>query len=382
MEKKHKILHIITTLELGGAQKNAAHIITYLPDERFDKYFVSGSQGILQEQIQLQRQIKAVFLPFLKRVIFPADDLKSVFWLCRYMRKEGISIVHTHSSKAGIIGRWAAHLAKVPVIIHTIHGWSFNDCQNIFIRNLYVLLERAAARITTRLIAVSQNDIEKGIKHKIASRSKYRLIRYGISLEDIEKDGKNSHKKEALGITGRKCVGMIACLKPQKNIFDFVRAAKIIIRKEPDVTFVIIGDGVLRAKLEKMLAAEKLADNFILLGWRKDVYRIIPCFDVVALTSLWEGLPISLLEAMACAKPVVAYDTDGIKEIIKDNENGYLIKQGDYKGLAEKIFLLLKDEALAKRMCQRAKQILADSAFFCARMMKEMEQLYINLAQE
>jgi glycosyltransferase involved in cell wall biosynthesis len=307
--------------------------------------------------------------------------LVALFKLISIFRKEDIDLVHTHSSKAGILGRWAARLAGVPIVVHTIHGWGFHNRQNFLIRGFYVFLERITAGITDRLIIVSESDIEKGLNAGIARADKYTLIRYGIPMQkftccefDIKK------RKEELGIrTDSPVVGMVACLKPQKNILDFIKMASIVLKERPNVQFILVGDGILRKKAERLIELKGYKKNIILLGWRKDVDRIIPVFDIVVLTSLWEGLPIALLEAMACAKPIVAYNVDGTKEIVEDGVNGYLVKARDFEELSRKTTLLLGDKSLSRRMGEEGRNSLKNAPFNFVYMIKEVDKLYTQL---
>ena len=184
--KKIKILHIITQLDLGGAQKNALDIVRLLDKNRYAIYFVSSNKGLLLKETLHIPGVKTVFLPSLKRSINLLADLLTLFRLTLLFKKEHIELVHTHSSKAGILGRWAAHLAGVPVIVHTIHGWSFHNRLNPLMNSCYVFLERITAKFTNKLIAVSSSDIQKGLKHNIATKDRYALIHYGIARDGSE----------------------------------------------------------------------------------------------------------------------------------------------------------------------------------------------------
>ncbi|MCP4649700.1 MAG: glycosyltransferase family 4 protein [PVC group bacterium] len=372
--KKINILHIITNLELGGAQKNALDIIEALDSARHNKFFISAEQGLLCERAKHLSEVQVYFLPELKRNISLWKDLLSLVKIISYIKRNNIELVHTHSSKAGIVGRWAAKLAGVKVIIHSIHGWSFNDYMHPIVKRVYVFLEKITSWITTSFIAVSNNDINKGIKHNIGQRKQYVLIRYGMR-PPVE--AYQEKKKEMLGVDeSLPVVGMVACLKPQKSPLDFVRMALALKKQNVDAGYVSVGDGILRKETETLIAKENSSKTIQLLGWRTDVEKIIPLFDVVVLTSLWEGLPIALLEAMSCAKPIVAYDTDGVREIVKDGINGFLIKPGEINSLANKVKVLLQDKTLAMRMGNKGKELFEESGFKTADMMQKIEALY------
>jgi glycosyltransferase involved in cell wall biosynthesis len=369
---KISVLHIITNLALGGAQKNALYTIRSLDPEKYEKHFISAPEGYLYRTIKQEQDIKVCFLNCLKRCISPINDIRAVFYLIRYIKQHNISLVHTHSSKAGILGRWAAKFAKVPVIIHTIHGWSFNDYLSLPVRALYVFLERCTAKITTFLIAVSDNDIKKGLDNKIGTKAQYKLIRYGINISDFEKAAKTQPCNKT------PVVAMIACFKPQKNPLDFIKAADIIVKQNKNIRFLCIGDGPLRKKIQAKIEALDLQNNIKLLGWRNDVADLIEQADIIVLTSLWEGLPIALLEAMAGARPVVAYDTDGVKEAVEHEKTGYIVPKKDAWSLAEKIQLLLDNRKLCLNMGRRGYDKILNSQFKAETMIEKIENLYEN----
>jgi len=343
---KINTLHIVTQLELGGAQKNCLAILENLDNEKYNKYLATSLSGPLMEDAREIPQLNLLLLPFLKRRISPLADLVTLVSLTRQIKRLGIQIVHTHSSKAGILGRWAARLAGVPVITHTVHGWPFHDYQNPLLKKFYIFMERATAKITDKLIVVSEQDRQVGLKNRIGKNSAYQLIRYGI---DINEFTTSNNSASSLGLrNGASVVAMVACFKPQKNPLDFIRAAREILSVHPNAKFVLIGDGALRKKVESAIKENNLQDKIRLLGWRRDINRILSEADIVVQTSLWEGLPIVFLESMASGLPVVAYDVGGAAEVIKNGINGFLVKPKDVRGLSEKVMQLLRDKELQK----------------------------------
>ena len=372
-----KILHIITQLELGGAQKNVINILSHLDQEKFEIHLIS-SRGALDEEAENIPNIHLALLPFLKRELNPFFDLPALLYIIFYIKRNKIGVVYTHSSKAGILGRWAAKIAGVPVIIHTIHGWGFHDFLKTFLNDLYIFLEKVTAKITTRLVAVSEDDIRKGLEHGIGSPQQYLLIRCGIDRELLRAAGRTREElRYALGVRdAEQVVGMVACLKPQKNPIDFVKAASLILAKNPLTKFFLVGDGVLRSALEAEVQNRNLGGHFFMLGWRKDIDRVMPVFDVFVLTSLWEGLPVVLTEAMNFSTPIVAYDTSGIAEVVKDGVNGFLVRRKDVDGLAEKVGLLLENPERRQRMGQWGQHLVSNDAFQLSHMVRQFEQLY------
>ncbi|HAJ56763.1 MAG TPA: hypothetical protein DCL35_03210 [Candidatus Omnitrophica bacterium] len=371
-----KVLHIVTKLELGGAQKNALSILAGLNRHKYEVHLIS-SEGLLSAQAADIPGMHLKLMPFLKRAPDPFCDLLAFFSMVSYMRTNKIDIVHTHSSKAGILGRWAAYFAGVRFIIHTVHGWGFHDYLKSFLNDLYIFLERKTASITTRIVAVSQDDIRKGLAHGIGSPEKYVLIRCGIPPAPIKEPGVYLSKRHSLGFTQDDLiVGMVACLKPQKNPADLIIAAASVLGGHPRAKFVLIGDGVLRKKVKQEIGKRGLEDSILMLGWRTDAEEIMPVFDIVVLTSLWEGLPLVFLEAMRSAKPIVAYDTCGAGEAVKDGVNGFLARPGDTEGLAAKISLLLENDGLRSRMGQFGLHIVSQEEFSLHAMLSRLEGLY------
>ncbi len=375
--EKTNILQIITNLELGGAQKQALFLIQKLDSSKYNKHLISAPQGLLLEDVRAVQDVRLCLLSTLKRHISPLNDLRSFLFIIKYIKQHNIHIVHTHSSKAGIIGRWAGCFAGAKAVIHTIHGWSFNDHLPAPLKMLYVFLERLTAKITTAFIAVSESDIRKGLDHKIGRQKQYKLIHYGININIDKSRQEKARLKQELGIDpGKVCVGMIACLKPQKNPLDFIRLAGNVCKKYPNVVFLSAGDGILRSAVQKLITEKKLADKVKLYGWRKDIEKILAVCDLIVLTSLWEGMPIALLEAMAFSKPVVAYACDGIKEMIQEGVNGYLVKPKDLNCLSQRVEFLLSNPEKAGQMGAKARAFSARQIFCPKSMLKKTQQLY------
>ncbi|MBI5873231.1 MAG: glycosyltransferase family 4 protein [Candidatus Omnitrophica bacterium] len=371
-----KVLHIVTQLELGGAQKNALDILSHLDRLKYEIHLIS-SDGLLSAQARAIPGLRFRSIDFLKRAPGLFSDLRALLFLIFYMRKNKIDVVHTHSSKAGILGRWAAHFAGVPVIIHTVHGWGFHDYVRSFLNNFFIYLERITAGITTRLIAVSEADVQKGLAHGIGLAEQYVLIRCGIASAPIKEPGFYLTQKYSLGFTKDDLiVGMVACLKPQKNPLDLIAVSERVLEGYPQAKFLLVGDGILRKKVKIEIEKRRLEDSVFMLGWRKDIEDIMPFFDIVVLTSLWEGLPLVFLEAMHLAKPIVAYDICGIGEVVKDGVNGFLVRPGDVEGFSAKVSLLLRDEGLRRRMGQFGRHIVSQEAFSPSAMMRRIEALY------
>jgi glycosyltransferase involved in cell wall biosynthesis len=385
-----KVIHVITKLELGGAQENTLYTLGHLVRGEFRGMLVTHPEGILADEAREAEGYEKVFLPALVREVKPLSDLKALVQLTRIFRREvraakadaggGAVVVHTHSSKAGILGRAAARLAGVPVVIHSIHGYGFHELQPRLVRGFYILLERLAARWTTNFIAVSQANIDLGLSLGLFRPSRVTLIRSGIEIDAFRgRARERDAAKAALGLSpSDRVAGMVACLKPQKNPVDFVRLAALVSAQVPEAHFVLAGDGLLRPEVEEAVRRSGLQERFHLLGWRRDIADIIASFDVLVLTSLWEGLPRVFPQAMAAGRPIVAYRVDGAPEAVADGVSGYLVDPGDYRAAAGRVVELLKDPALGAALGAAGAGRVHE---FDARLMvKQQEELYRRLA--
>ncbi len=357
---KINLLYVITKLELGGAQKQLLGLMGSLEKEEFNLFLFTAKDGPLLGDACAIGGLSVKRSRFLERPLNLFKDALALFEMCAFIKKNNINIVHTHSSKAGILGRWAARLAGVKVIIHTVHGWPFNDYQPVLLRKFYIFLERLTSRFTDKLVVVSACDKYRGLNNRIGHEGKYCLIRYGIDHGEFTVNG-NSIRKEFGVEEGDLVVGTVACLKPQKSPQDFIRLASSIHKALPNVKFILVGDGVMRKRIERLVSGLSLEKQVILTGWRRDIPRILPEFDVFVLTSLWEGLPISVLEAMALSLPVVATHTGGISEVILEGKTGFLVQPRQIDEMAEKLLCLLKDRKLRESIGRNAKESLGGS---------------------
>lgn len=374
---KNNILYVITKLELGGAQKHLLSLIKNLDRERYNIFLFTASEGLLIDEALSIKDIEIERSLFLERPINIIKDLLALCEICIFIKRKKIDIIHTHSSKAGILGRLAGKLLRVKIIIHTVHGWSFNDYQPFWLKRLFIWLERIVSKISDCLIVVSVYDREKGLSNRIGENNKYALIRYGI---DYSQFGiKNSSLENRLGINKDDfLVGMVACFKPQKCPEDFVKLASLVIGTIRNVKFLLIGDGALRKNIENLISKYNLERDVILLGWQSDIPNLLSAIDIFVLTSLWEGLPISVLEAMASSKPIVATDTGGIREVVIDNKTGFLVPVHNIKEMSERLSLLLNGGSLRVEMGNNARAHLC-SHFSIENMIRDTKGLYNNL---
>jgi len=356
-----------------------------LNPDRYDVDVISGPQtgpeGSLIEEVRA-RGVPLTIEPTLVREINPIRDLLALIRLTRFIKHGRYTIVHTHSSKAGILGRWAAYLAGVPIIVHTVHGWGHHERQHPAVRRFYMLLERATQRFTARLIVVSPRNTQKGLSDGIGTPEKYITIRSGIELDRFRQPTRPREAVRAeLGIPLQSpVVGTVTRLSPQKAPLDFVAAAAHVAAQRPDVHFVVVGDGPLRADVETEMTALSLTERIHLTGIRRDVPDLLHSFDLFALTSLWEGLPRVLPQAMAAGLPIVATAVDGNAEAVTDGVNGFLTPPGDPQAMAVALLRLLDDPALASRMGDAGRSRAEE--FGARKMVSDIAALYEALLEE
>jgi len=387
-----RICHVITKPELGGAQLSTLNLISHLPKDDYQVSIITSPNGILKYEFKNLKNVTTYFSYFLIRPLNPIVDILALIHIFNIYMSKRFKIIHTHSSKAGIIGRWAALLCNITrclsqvtshksQVIHTVHGWSFNDYQPLLVKRFYIFLEKLTAAFTAKIICVSKRDIETGLRYKIAPREKFVLIKYGIPLYQF-KDSKygRAEKKRELGINNDDpVIGMISCLKPQKSPLDYIKACIDIHKSIPGVNFLLIGDGALKRKCRSELNKSPLNGRFIFTGWRRDISEILDIIDIVVLTSKWEGLSIAIIEALSKGKPIVATDAGGVRELVEDGVTGYITRPGKYKDTADRVLSMLKDRGSFLKMREQASGSIDDS-FDIKAMAHNVDNLYRSLA--
>ena len=380
---KVPVIHAITKLEFGGAQQNTLYTVATLDRHRFEPVLITGPGGYLMEEA-LKLGIDLRVAPSMERPISPVSDARSYGELACLMKPYGNrpAIVHTHSSKAGILGRWAARRAGIPVIIHSIHGFGFTPAHNPVKRWSLRSAERITSLITDHFIAVSHRNREDGIGSGLFGPDRCTVIRSGFDLDRFRLAGTVTEKleRETGILVGTPIVLMVACLKPQKAPLDFVKVAARTHREIPEARFLLAGDGELRSALVKEVHRNGLEGIFYHLGWREDIPELMKASRVVVLTSLWEGLPRVIPQAKAAGRPVVATTVDGSAEAIRDGVDGFLCEPGDVEAIADKVIHLLKNPNDAVRMGLRGSEAVEE--WDQDTMVRQQEELYERLLEE
>ena len=369
-----RVLLAITRLELGGAQRVVLHTAKELDRRVFDVALCWGPGDLLDREAVRIRNLERIPVPTLVRQIAPVSDLRALVSLRAAVRSFQPQIVHTHSSKAGILGRLAARIEGVSTV-HTVHGFGFTPLQAVPTNFLFRSAEKMMARLTDHFVMVSETDRRRGIEMGLFPPEKATVIRAAIDIDRFSAATDGDAVCERLGVPiGVPLVTQIGNFKPQKGPLDFVRVAAAVHNTHSDAWFVMVGDGPLREPAEGLARELGVAERMVFSGWWDDVPGLLAATTVSVLTSRHEGLPCSVVESLAAGVPVVATAVDGTVEVVRSGLNGVLAPAGDIFGLAQSIDKLLADGGLRTRMAAAARQGL--EAFDRDLMVRQQEDLY------
>jgi glycosyltransferase involved in cell wall biosynthesis len=373
---------VITMLELGGAQQNTLQTVARLDRRRFAPQLVCGPGGLLDDEARQLDDVPVHFFTELVRPIRPHRDLLAVRRLRALLEplaERGPVVVHTHSSKAGVLGRRAAARAGAGPVLHSIHGFGHAAIAPGPLRSLSLRVEARMARHTDAFLAVSRASIEEGRRLGLLGDRPVHLVRSGIDIEHYARaDALRDEARARLGLPpDAPVVGMIGNFKPQKAPLDFVELSARVAAELPDARFLIAGDGELREAVERRVDQRGLRSRMALLGWRRDVPALLGALDVLVLTSRWEGLPRVCPQAMAAGRPIVASAVDGVPEAVVHGRNGLLFPPGDVEQGARHVLELIADRSLRERFAAAGRQAVDE--FSATRMVSDQERIYTDL---
>jgi glycosyltransferase involved in cell wall biosynthesis len=369
-----KVLHVITRLVDGAGGNTLVNVLG--ADRRRYEVWVAGSPvGPLWARAE-SGGVRTVKLAQLRETIAPLDDVRALVALVRLIRRERFSIVHTHSSKAGFLGRLAAWLCRTPVIVHTIHGFSWHDFMSWPRRRSYLMLERLVRPTTDAFLAVSPEVARTAVEMRLAPPGAVSVVPSAVELDEIPTEP-DPRVREELGIPAdAPIVGTVGRLDLQKAPLDFVRMASVVAAARPGARFVMVGEGDLLG--EARAEAGRLGVDVLFTGFRPDAKRIAACFDVYVVSSLYEGLGRALTEAMASARPVVATAVNGVVDMVEPGATGLLAPPSRPDELARNVLWLLDHREAARRM-GKAARARTRGLFEPARMCRLVEGAYARL---
>lgn len=374
-----RVAHVITRMIIGGAQETVLLAAALADRSRFDPVVVTGpqtgSEGSLHEQAAA-RGVEVFIVPELVRQVDVRRDLAIVPTLTAVFKRLGAQVVHTNSSKAGIVGRVAARRAGVPRIVHTVHGWPFHQHQRAAVAHVWKVLERRTAPLADRLVVVADADRVKGLAAGIGRPDQYETVRSGLELSLYAADAavRAAVRAELELPQDAVVLGAVNRLSPQKDPLSLLRALAVPLRRHPNARLLLVGDGPLRPAVEALVTELGLSSQVVAVGLRTDVPRLLAAMDVFVSASLWEGLPRTVLQAMATGLPVVATAADGILDIVVDGQTGLLAEPGRPADLGAATLRVLEEPCLGPALAREAAYRLPE--FDAHEMVRRLERIY------
>lgn len=376
------VLRIIDRLNVGGPAIHAVLTAGGLDPSRFRTVLVIGSvePGEADMSYLLESKgIECVIIPSLGRELRPLRDLATLWRLFKVVRRERPDIVHTHKAKAGALGRAVAVALRVPIRVHTFHGHVLRGYFGPAKTRVFLELERTLARFSTKLVALSDRLVtELADELKVAPRDRFQIVPLGFDLAPFaacEREADTLRKR--IGVTAEtKLLAIIGRMVPVKDHATFVAAAARLAVQRDDVHFVFIGGGELEAVVREDVAARGLSSRAHFLGWQRDLAPLYAALDVVVLSSINEGTPVALIEAMACGVPVVSTDVGGVSDLLKNGQRGETVPARDPGALAAAMDRALSPVALARAAAIRS-EVLQE--FGADRLCRDLEALYLGL---
>lgn len=380
-----RVTHVITRLIVGGAQENTLSTVFglhALPGVQVDLISgpTLGPEGSLHSQLA-DRSVPFKVVPELVRPVHPLMDIRALHALTEIFSETKPDIVHTHSGKAGVLGRLAARKARVPVIVHTIHGPSFGPFQGGVSNFIFRAAERHAAAATTHFVSVANAMTEQYLAAGIGRKEQYTRILSGFEVQPFLSAKNDPALRKHLGLGADDfVVGKIARLFELKGHDDLFAVAPELVKQCPRMKFLFVGDGKWRQKFEFQAKALGLEKHFIFTGLvpPNEVAKYVGVMDALVHLSRREGLPRALPQALAAGKPVIAYDCDGAREVCLDGETGFLVAPGDTQALTERLLELAADRELRNRLGSHGQKFVAEH-FPVDRMVEQIYDLYRKL---
>jgi len=378
-----KILHVITRLISGGADENTLFTIEGADTERYTIDLLVGA-GSEKRILDTVTKAHVITMPELMRNIHPFKDLIAFFNMIRLIRKNKYDIVHTHTAKAGILGRFAAKCSGTRIVVHSLHGATFHETQHPFVRLFYKQLEKWAAHCTDHFITVGDDLRDRYLAAGVGKPQQYTTIRSGFDLQhfliqdqDIVK--KSNLIRKELGISQKSFIlGNISRLEPRKGHIYLLKSCQELLRNSKELYLICAGEGYYHSEIQRMINDMGISDKVFLLGFRKDITDVMSAMDVVLLTSLWEGLPRVLVQAAALAKPIITFAVEGATELVTQGHNGYIAPLKDVEALTQYVTELVQNPRQARIMGKSSRnQVLLDWDW--REMVKRIYALYEKL---
>lgn len=402
-----KIVRILSRLNIGGPSVHAVLLTEGLNNQNYRSTLVTGRVGESEGNMLYfagQHGVTPLIVSQLGRGIFWRDDLVALWKLYRILRKEKPDIVHTHAAKAGVLGRIAAVLARVPIRIHTFHGHIFHGYFGPVKTRLFILIERALAFFTNKIVAISHAQlVELSSRFRIASQSKFKVIPVGLDLTRLLPGPEKERQTEQIGMVRKNergtLIGFVGRLVPIKNPLMALKVFELLFQNmgpEQGLRMIVVGDGELKPELEDQVRQTDLEGQVEFTGWLQDLSHLYQVIDLVIVTSHNEGTPVVLIEAMAAGVPFVATKVGGILDLVVGPEevfyvpegrplfslfgNGALAEPGDVEGFTAAVEYLLSHRERMMGMGSEGMRFVKER-FSKERLVKDVEELYRDCLQ-
>ncbi len=368
--KKIKIIQAIRQGKIGGGESHVLDLVKHMDKSRFEPIVLSFTEGQMMDRLDaigIENYVIHTERPF---------DFSKWQEVKKLMKEKEIDIVHAHGTRAGTNVFWPARRLGKP-LLYTVHGWSFHDDQQVLVKRIRVAIEKYLTGKTDLNISVSQSNQDTGKHYFSGFRSK--VINNGIDLERFDPLLNYADIRSEFGVEDHAVlIGYIARITKQKDPFTLLKAFKKVSLIHDEAKLFVVGDGELKEEAEALCATLGLNDKVIFAGYRTDVPHLLNAFDIYCLPSLWEGLPIGLMEAMAMKKAVVATEVDGTRELLMHGENGYVVKPKDIDAMAEYLGKLVVGEKLRRDVGHHARATI-EKNFNIKAMVRETEEAYLSL---
>ncbi len=368
-----RVLEVIRQGQIGGGESHLLDLAYFLDKERFEPIALSFTTGEMVDRLE-DMGVKCHVIPTMK-----AFDPHVQGQITDLLRREKIQLVHAHGSRAASNMLWPAHRMKLP-FVYTVHGWSFHDDQSWAVKNARAWSEKLICHFADRVICVSKSNADTG--RQAFGLKQADIIENGINLERFNPDGQFADLRQTFGFSNDDFVaGFIARCTKQKSPLDFLEAVRLAHQQKKDVKGLFVAEGDMDAEVDAYIALHQMADYVYRSKFRTDVPDLLHCIDAYCLPSLWEGLSIALLEAMAMRKAIIATPTDGTKELLTDGVNGLMISFEQPRQLADTICRFCSDQALLIS-CGKQAHDMVEQRFNAKRVAVEVGKIYSEIIRK
>lgn len=377
--KRIRVAHLITNFAIGGAQDYMLLIVRGLDRKKYEPYIIGRMEGEWTNVLQSIPDVHIVDIPALRREVSLFNDVRSIFQIKKFCEENHIDILHTHSSKPGVVGRLGGTFGKAKAIVHTIHGFSFHEFMPRWKRLLFILIERSMYFFTTVLLLYSEQNKITANKLRIRAKRSVETFYYGIDYSSFEETPDKRLLRSSLGLNDNDYViGFSGRFSEQKALHILISAFAKLYSRHPEIRLLLVGDGPLRKSLEAQARALGIQSAVHITGFRSDVPQLLRVMNLFVMTSLWEGLSRSLVEAMYAKLPVVATNVGGTSDAVRNDETGWLIEPNDVEDAARAILEAIENPSLAEQYAKRAYE-WARTTFEVSKMHSRMDELYTKI---